>query len=419
MSYTDCNGGFLSDDFSGEISELESPLETNSAAAATAPAPIDNLTLFVGTWNVAGRTPGGPGMFHLGDWLMPTPSPADMFVLGFQEIVRLSAGNVLGAEDTGPARRWLSLVDQALNSTHEEAPDSAAYRLAASKQMVGVFLCVWVRAGLAPLVSDVKVSCVRRGIMGCTGNKGSISISITLQRTTTLCFVCTHLASGEKDGDELRRNLDVIEIMKRTRFPPTRENCSPETILEHDKIVWLGDLNYRLAGDTRQLLQKNDWRALLEKDQLQIEKRAGRVFSGFEEGPIEFMPTYKYLTNSDVYTIKPAKSRGKRRTPAWCDRILWRGKGMKQVLYGRGESQFSDHRPVYSFFSLQMNYEQPEVAAAGECRGSKVGVGKTAAAMGDGGDRNSKSRSSSSSSSSSSWTRVQAEELLLCSRTRS
>lgn len=51
--------------------------------------------------------------------------------------------------------------------------------------------------------------------------------------------------------------------------------------------------------------------------QLQIEQKAGRVFTGFEEGPIEFMPTYKYLTNSDVYAIKPAKSRGKRRTPAW------------------------------------------------------------------------------------------------------
>lgn len=96
----------------------------------------------------------------------------DIVANRFQEIVRLNAGNVLGAEDAGPARRWVSLIDQALNSTDEEAPVSAAaYRLAASKQMVGVFLSVWMRAGLVPLVSDVKVSCVRRGVMGCTGNK--------------------------------------------------------------------------------------------------------------------------------------------------------------------------------------------------------------------------------------------------------
>ncbi|KAK9160782.1 hypothetical protein Syun_007123 [Stephania yunnanensis] len=35
------------------------------------------------------------------------------------------------------------------------------------------------------------------------------------------------------------------------------------------EIIWLGDLNYRLASscsDTHELLQKNDWQALLEKD---------------------------------------------------------------------------------------------------------------------------------------------------------
>jgi len=37
------------------------------------------------------------------------------------------------------------------------------------------------------------------------------------------------------------------------------------------KIIWLGDLNYRLVAgydDTLELLKKNDWQALLEKDQV-------------------------------------------------------------------------------------------------------------------------------------------------------
>uniref|UniRef100_A0A452XPC9 Inositol polyphosphate-related phosphatase domain-containing protein n=1 Tax=Aegilops tauschii subsp. strangulata TaxID=200361 RepID=A0A452XPC9_AEGTS len=122
------------------------------------------------------------------------------------------------------------------------------YRLAASKQMVGIFLCVWVRADVMPRVTGLRVSCVGRGIMGYMGNKGSISISLTLQggssaaASTSLCFVCTHLASGEKDGDEVRRNSDVAEILKRTRFPrvhrfsrlPASAPSSPETILEHE-----------------------------------------------------------------------------------------------------------------------------------------------------------------------------------------
>lgn len=54
---------------------------------------------------------------------------------------------------------------------------------------------------------------------------------------TSLCFVCTHLTSGEKEGDELRRNADVMEILRKTRFPRVNSNNdekSPETILEHE-----------------------------------------------------------------------------------------------------------------------------------------------------------------------------------------
>lgn len=368
-----------------------------------------NLRMLVGTWNVGGKTPH-EGL-NIRDWFT-TQAPADIYVLGFQEIVPLNAGNVLGAEDSGPSAKWLSLIRRALNLNRKEhelpqyyedatnpdkprvsfsdllsledeleredsqtflnqnpnsnsngSPNGMPHRycLAASKQMVGIFLCVWVRADLQRHISNLRVSCVGRGIMGYLGNKGSISISMTLHQTT-FCFVCTHLTSGEKQGDEVRRNSDVTEILRKTRFSPT---CScpgqplpPDSILEHDKIIWLGDLNYRLAsgcGDVYELLKRNNWQALLEKDQLKIEQRAGRVFKGWEEGRIYFAPTYKYLANSDHYVVHTSKSKEKRRTPAWCDRILWKGEGLKQMWYLRGESRFSDHRPVYAMFSVQVD----------------------------------------------------------------
>nr|CAD1828730.1 unnamed protein product [Ananas comosus var. bracteatus] len=40
----------------------------------------------------------------------------------FQEIVPLNAGNVLGAEDKGPAYRWLALIRRALNPPTETGP---------------------------------------------------------------------------------------------------------------------------------------------------------------------------------------------------------------------------------------------------------------------------------------------------------
>ncbi|XAR60544.1 hypothetical protein NMG60_11033964, partial [Bertholletia excelsa] len=354
------------------VSENVKRLRFDYEAPTPSDEPVMNLRMFVGTWNVGGNSP--PEDLNLRDWLQRHASPADVYVIGpckcrFQEIVPLNAVNVLGAEDSSPAAKWLLLIRQALNNELAEISkekssscfdpilkSSSGYCLAASKQMVGIFLSVWVQSSLYEHISNLKVSCVGRGIMGYMGNKGSISISMTLYRTS-FCFVCSHLASGEKEGDEVRRNSDVMEILRRTRFSRAikmlGEQCSPDNILEHDNIIWLGDLNYRLVpgrGDPCELLKKNDWQALLQKDQLLLEQKEGGVFEGWEEGKIYFAPTYKYLINSDHFVAQIFRSKEKKRKPAWCDRILWKGEGMKQMYYVSGESKFSDHRPVSSMF---------------------------------------------------------------------
>ncbi|KAH6816818.1 DNAse I-like superfamily protein [Perilla frutescens var. frutescens] len=436
---------------------------------------VQNYRIFVATWNVAGKSP--PSYLNLEEWLHTSP-PADVYVLGFQEIVPLNAGNVLGTEDNGPARKWLALIRETLNSlpgssgncrtpspvpdpiveldddfegtNREKAssffqrrsfqslsrsmrimendnslsqprldrrysvcdramyghrssdyydpngrwdcssddedgpsvshctyyspvafngsvsledrdrhPGQSRYCLVASKQMVGIFLTVWIKRDLRDAVRNLKVSCVGRGLMGYLGNKGSISISMSLHQTS-FCFICSHLTSGEKDGDELRRNSDVMEILRKTRFPRVHgmgDDNSPRIILEHDRIIWLGDLNYRIALSYRcakALVEMRNWRVLLENDQLRIEQRHGRVFSGWNEGRIYFPPTYKYSNNSDRYAGENMHPKEKRRTPAWCDRILWHGRGIQQLSYVRGESRFSDHRPVYSIFLAEV-----------------------------------------------------------------
>ncbi|KAJ6412293.1 hypothetical protein OIU84_005368 [Salix udensis] len=211
------------------------------------------------------------------------------------------------------------------------------YCLVACKQMVGIFLTVWVKSDLRDDVRNLKVSRVGRGLMGYLGNKGSISISMSLHQTS-FCFICSHLTSGQKEGDELRRNSDVMEILRKTRFPRVHtrgDKNSPQTILDHDRIIWLGDLNYRIALPYRAvktLVEMHNWRELLENDQLRIEQRRGRVFNGWNEGKIYFPPTYKYSNNSDRYAGDDRHPKGKRRTPAWCDRILWYGRGPHSVI---------------------------------------------------------------------------------------
>ncbi|GLJ15985.1 hypothetical protein SUGI_0264630 [Cryptomeria japonica] len=71
--------------------------------------------------------------------------------------------------------------------------------------------------------------------MGCLGNKGSVSLSLSLHQAS-FCFVCTHLASGQKQGGEIRRNSDVAEILKRTRFSRYVKSVLelPQTIEGHE-----------------------------------------------------------------------------------------------------------------------------------------------------------------------------------------
>ncbi|CAA6662774.1 unnamed protein product [Spirodela intermedia] len=337
--------------------------------------------IFVSTWNVGGICP--PLRLNLDDWLLSSPF-ADIYVLGFQEIVPLNAGNVLGAENNAPAKKWVSLIRKTLNSPREQAATGAmtpVYLLVARKQMVGIFLTVWVRTEMKDDVRNLRVSCVGRGLMGRLGNKGSISISMSLHETS-FCFVCCHLTSGQREGDELRRNSDVMEILRRSRFPPVDdlagEGRLPETILDHSRIIWLGDLNYRVAlshNAARSLAQARDWSSLLENDQLHKEQRFRRVFEGWKEGKISFPPTYKYSANSDRFSGDDLKVREKRRTPAWCDRILWYGSGLSQLSYLRGDSKLSDHRPVFGVFSAEVELVccgSPTKSMA--CSGSRIEV---------------------------------------------
>lgn len=63
--------------------------------------------------------------------------------------------------------------------------------------------------------------------------QGSVSVSMSLFQTR-LCFVCSHLTSGQKDGDEQRRNSDVHEILRRTHFSYVVDVDQPQTIPSHE-----------------------------------------------------------------------------------------------------------------------------------------------------------------------------------------
>ncbi|KAJ9554059.1 hypothetical protein OSB04_018104 [Centaurea solstitialis] len=327
----------------------------------------NDYNIFVSTWNVGGITPSQD--LNIDDLLDTHNTSCHIYVIGFQEVVPLNASNVLGPENKKVSTRWNSLIKKTLNKKSRSGQLSSKvtksntegndlqhdFRCLVSKQMVGLLISVWVRSDVLPFIRNPNVSCVGCGIMGCLGNKGSVSIRFQLHETS-FCFVCSHLASGGGEGDERNRNSDANEIFSRTSFPSNKGSSSirlPRRILDHDRVVVFGDLNYRISlpeKETRSLVDRFDWKKLLEYDQLRTELMDGQ-FEAWHEGPINFPPTYKYLPNSDEYFVKNQEMK---RAPAWCDRIIWSGEELKQILYTRSESKLSDHRPVKAIFSTQV-----------------------------------------------------------------
>ena len=198
------------------------------------------------------------------------------FPCRFQEIVPLIARTVIGVEDLTESQKWNLLIGQALNDqtgfsrdtlklkpmdsrNYEQEVSTTCgastpltgqqntqyiyrdqgnrYMLIASKKMVGVFVSVWIKTKVVESYDiSVRVSSVACGIMGYLGNKGSVSVSMTIEGTT-FCFTAAHLASGEKNGDEGRRNHQVSEIFRRTTFTRLAHKVNehhPLTILGHE-----------------------------------------------------------------------------------------------------------------------------------------------------------------------------------------
>ncbi|XP_074333819.1 type IV inositol polyphosphate 5-phosphatase 3 isoform X3 [Apium graveolens] len=229
-----------------------------------------------------------------------------------------------------------------------------------SKQMVGLFITVWARRSLRRGIQNVNVSTVGVGAMGYIGNKGSISVSMTIYQNL-FCFICTHLSSGEKDDEAIKRNSDVRAIHRRTQFSSFSGISLLRSIYDHERIIWLGDLNYRINlpyDETQQLVSRRDWSKLLDYDQLVQEFRKGKAFDGWSEGTLNFAPTYKYELNSEKYYGEDPKFG--RRTPAWCDRIMSHGKGMKLISYRRTDLRLSDHRPVSASYMVEVEVFSPK-----------------------------------------------------------
>lgn len=114
-------------------------------------------------------------------------------------------------------------------------------------------------------------------------------------------------------------------------------------------------MNYRTElsyEDTLVLIQKKDYKSILDNDQLSIEKKNGKVFNSFKEHPIDFPPTYRFDTGTNQYDTSE-----KKRVPSYTDRVLYRTneKDIQCINYtSHQEYNSSDHKPVFTLFHVMV-----------------------------------------------------------------
>lgn len=349
---------------------------------------FQEITVSVLTWNAGASKPSqlqarkeDDSFFrdYLGSGKLP-----DMFVFGFQELVdledkKLTAKTLFKTkkkdsfEQEHMSHQYRAWRDHLSRCLQDQVSDSEPYTVLHSASMIGLFTCVCVKTSLRPRIKHVHQAEVKRGMGGRYGNKGALVLRMVVD-DSSVCLLNCHLAAGQTQT--ANRNNDIAAILEADalpRYPLGSERVAHHSdvfasggdgsmILDHELCILNGDLNYRIDTMGRDTVvkhvQQRNLARLLERDQLLLsrKKNPGFRLRAFNENQITFEPTYKYNVGSDEYDTSE-----KRRAPAWCDRILYRGLGkIKCEEYRRWEVRVSDHRPVSARLRCRIKTVDPE-----------------------------------------------------------
>lgn len=310
----------------------------------------------------------------------------EILAFGFQELVELDNKSVTAKTMFQSKRSKKEKAQKVATSTHISyqykdwqdrlgreiaAYFSENYNLVHSSNMVGLFTCIFVKAKESSRVRSIKSGKTKTGLGGLHGNKGGIAVRLMMD-DSSLCFVNCHLAAGQ--NHILNRNKDIETILE-TPILNKSENekyigkgifvngGDGTMILDHEFCFFSGDMNYRInlhRPTAFAMIQEHDYTRLLDADQLlsQLKKNPGHRLRAFHEHPIKFPPTYKFDVGTDTYDTSE-----KRRVPAWCDRIFYRGRDnrVEPLEYTSLSVRVSDHKPVMGMYTVKVKTIDPSL----------------------------------------------------------
>jgi len=316
------------------------------------------------TWNQQAKDP--PSAEELGKQLFRN-NKFHLVVIGTEECENSIAKSIL----VQSKKNWEALVHTACGQRYVKLR---------SHTLQATHMIIMLHSALLPYISSPASLAIATGLSlpdgQHMGNKGGVGISFRVGGTS-FCFVNAHLAAHQKAFEKRTAEFAKIcqEIATKMGSAGVDQGGDLNPLCKaFDHVFWAGDMNYRING-TRSvvdaLLEKEMHEVLVNNDQLSLAMKTSSAFSGFNEGPLNFKPTYKFDKGSDVYDTSK-----KKRIPSWTDRVLYSGSS-RLVNYASATGiKTSDHRPVYATFKVTVDLECGQGGGkGGPLPGSLEGVG--------------------------------------------
>jgi phosphatidylinositol-bisphosphatase/inositol-1,4,5-trisphosphate 5-phosphatase len=306
------------------------------------PSETEMLKILVVTWNTYGEKPGDV----VEQLLNLSKTDHHIIAIATQECMR----SIFASMFNDSKAEWTVMLTGALGEKYEVIKEHS---------LNAIHLIVFARKHLVPSIKNIESADVRTGFANVLANKGAVGISFKI-RGNSFLFTSAHLTAGQDEAEkrttDFERIISTMPLSKMQQQQQQQSNGKQLNVQDcFDYVFFAGDLNYRIDAkdqQTQDFLNEKNYQALLSNDQLAQEKvKEDSVFKGFEEGEINFAPTYKFeLFSQEINTSK-------KRPSAWTDRILYSNSNkearLEQRSYDSNRKVFgSDHRPVFAQFSL-------------------------------------------------------------------
>ncbi|EAR97727.3 endonuclease/exonuclease/phosphatase family protein (macronuclear) [Tetrahymena thermophila SB210] len=319
---------------------------------------FSKIKVFVITWNVNGLEAPSQidqnGSFFAFD---PKDTP-DVVCVGLQEIIEFNAKNFVSANNESEIKKWNQLILKSLQNYDQ-------YSLTKHKDLYGILTLVYTKQSIQHRISKMNEDTVK---LGYTSYMGAVCVKLYID-DASINFLNVNLDYNSKS-----KMYSLNDIHQRSYQQEGPGKTKDEKLESLDYNILFGDLGFssvmqgvevRQNIDTYERNKKTDkdkaqkaLQNLLKNEEFAIQKQNSEYMIRYQEEKINFMPTFKYELYSSNYTQVTV--------PGWPDRIMiWckEGDQHEQLNYNRRDLNYTNHRPVYANYILnikKVNQEKKE-----------------------------------------------------------